>query len=91
MNITIKDKTTGEQVGYATVNSAMIPDQEMYTMKMGKVHLTAGHTYTVIFSATTRNHFSDRLTVGMVATGDNKPAARLGTQELDMAVGMTVR
>ena len=91
MNITIKDKTTGEQVGYATVNSAMIPDQEMYTMKMGKVHLTAGHTYTVIFSATTRNHFSDRLTVGMVATGDNKPAARLGTQDLDMAVGMTVR
>ncbi len=91
MNVTIKDKTTGEQVGYATINSAMIPDSEPYTMKMGTVHLTAGHTYTVIFSATTRNHFNDRLTIGMVRSDDHRPAARLGGQDLDMAVSMTVR
>ena len=92
INVALTEKVSGKQLAFATVNAALVPDQTPYTMKIGKVHLEKGHTYTVSISATVRNDYDTRIAVGLVPIGENKPAARLGgVSEMDMAVAMTVR
>jgi hypothetical protein len=48
---TLVDLETGESLAQTSVGTALVESEELYELKLGKVHLSAGKTYALVVTA----------------------------------------